>query len=58
MSDSEVHWTALAVFIGLFLFVTALGFVAARWKPGDLNLLDDPHKFILCQRGIGSMPSL
>ena len=41
MSDSEVHWTALAVFVGLFLFVTALGFFAARWKPGDLNLLDE-----------------
>src|ERR1700758_1803315 len=41
MSDLQVHWIALAVFVGLFLFVTALGFVAARWKPGDLNLLDE-----------------
>jgi solute:Na+ symporter, SSS family len=41
MSDLQVHWIALAVFVGLFLFVTVLGFVAARWKPGDLNLLDE-----------------
>jgi solute:Na+ symporter, SSS family len=41
MSDLQVHWTALAVFVGLFLFVTVLGFVSARWKPGDLNLLDE-----------------
>src|SRR6201987_5619555 len=41
MSDPQLHWIALAVFVGLFLFVTALGFVAARWKPGDLNLLDE-----------------
>ncbi|HEX7193478.1 MAG TPA: sodium:solute symporter, partial [Chthoniobacterales bacterium] len=41
MTGSEVHWIALAVFVGLFLFVTVLGFVAARWKPGDLSLLDE-----------------
>jgi solute:Na+ symporter, SSS family len=41
MSELQVRWIALAVFVGLFLFVTALGFVAARWKPGDLNLLDE-----------------
>ena len=41
MSDLQVHWIALAVFVGLFLFVTVLGFVAVRWKPGDLNLLDE-----------------
>jgi solute:Na+ symporter, SSS family len=41
MTGSGVHWIALAVFVGLFLFVTVLGFVAARWKPGDLSLLDE-----------------
>jgi solute:Na+ symporter, SSS family len=41
MSDSGIHWTALAVFVGFFLFVSVLGFVAARWKSGDLNLLDE-----------------
>src|SRR5215471_13879334 len=41
MINSDVHWVALAVFVGLFSFVTILGFVAARWKPGNLNLLDE-----------------
>src|SRR6266481_6310346 len=41
MTGSGVHWIALAVFGGRFLFVTVLGFVAARWKPGDLSLLDE-----------------
>jgi SSS family solute:Na+ symporter len=41
MINTDVHWVALAVFVGLFLFVTILGFVAARWKPGNLNLLDE-----------------
>jgi SSS family solute:Na+ symporter len=33
--------TAIAVFIVLFLFVTVLGFVAARWRRGDLNELSE-----------------
>src|SRR5580692_11300383 len=41
MSESGVHWIALAVFVGFFLLVSILGFVAAHWKPGDLNLLDE-----------------
>jgi solute:Na+ symporter, SSS family len=41
MTVGEIHWLALAVFVGLFLFVTVLGFVAARWKAGDLRLLDE-----------------
>jgi solute:Na+ symporter, SSS family len=41
MSDTGVHWLALAVFVGFFLFVSILGFVAAHWKPGDLNLLEE-----------------
>jgi len=32
---------ALTVFIGLFIFVTILGFVAARWRSGDLTKLDE-----------------
>ena len=31
--------TATIVFVVLFLFVTWLGFVAARWRKADLNLL-------------------
>src|SRR5262245_14454230 len=41
MTCFDVHWIALAGFVGLFLFVTVLGFAAARWKQGDLNLLDE-----------------
>jgi SSS family solute:Na+ symporter len=41
MNTGEVHWTALLVFVGLFLLVTVLGFLAARWKAGDLKLLDE-----------------
>ena len=33
--------TALIVFIILFALVTVLGFVAARWRRGDLGLLDE-----------------
>jgi SSS family solute:Na+ symporter len=41
MNTGEVHWIALVVFVGLFLFVTVLGFLAARWKAGDLQRLDE-----------------
>src|ERR671932_1291881 len=36
-----IDWVALSVFILLFALVTVLGFVAARWRRGDLNLLDE-----------------
>ena len=32
---------ALAVFVVLFLLVTAVGFVASRWRPADLDRLDE-----------------
>jgi SSS family solute:Na+ symporter len=35
------NWTALAVFAFFFLLVTILGFVAARWRRGDLDLLEE-----------------
>ena len=37
----DTDGVAIAVFCALFLFVTVLGFVAARWKRGDLDLLDE-----------------
>lgn len=37
----EVQTTALAVFAAFFLLVTVLGFVAARWRAGDLDHLDE-----------------
>jgi SSS family solute:Na+ symporter len=36
-----IDWTATIIFAFFFLLVTVLGFVAARWKAGDLNLLHE-----------------
>jgi solute:Na+ symporter, SSS family len=36
-----VNWTALIVFVLLFGFITVLGFVAANWRRGDLDLLHE-----------------
>ena len=42
MSENfEADGVAIAVFCALFLLVTVLGFVAARWKRGDLKRLDE-----------------
>ncbi len=44
--------TALIVFIVLFAFVTVLGFIAAHWRRGDLNLL---HEWGLGGRRFGTI---
>ena len=44
--------TATIVFVVLFLFVTWLGFVAARWRKADLNLL---HEWGLGGRRFGTV---
>jgi SSS family solute:Na+ symporter len=36
-----MRWTAIFVFTVLFLIVTVLGFVAARWRRGDLDRLEE-----------------
>ncbi len=36
-----MNWPALTVFIALFVFVTGLGFAAARWRAGDLTQLNE-----------------
>ena len=36
-----LNMTATSVFVGLFLLVTWIGFVAARWRKADLNLLQE-----------------
>jgi solute:Na+ symporter, SSS family len=38
---ATVNWTALAVFVALFGFITWLGFVAAHWRRGDLQQLGE-----------------
>jgi SSS family solute:Na+ symporter len=47
-----LNGTALTVFIVLFLIVTVLGFVASRWRRGDLNLL---HEWGLGGRRFGTI---
>src|SRR5947209_7791472 len=37
----SLNWTALAVFIALFGFITFIGFASARWKRGDMDLLHE-----------------
>src|SRR5579885_3591838 len=36
-----INWPALAVFVLLFALITVLGFVAVRWRRGDLDLLHE-----------------
>src|SRR3977135_1365469 len=36
-----IDWTALVVFVLLFVAITVLGFVAVHWRRGDLDLLHE-----------------
>ncbi len=47
-----IHWDALTVFIFFFLLVTVLGFVAARWRRGNLN---DINEWGLAGRRFGTV---
>ena len=47
-----IDWTALAVFVALFGGVTALGFAAANWQRGDLDVL---HEWALAGRRFGTL---
>ena len=48
----HVNWTALAVFVALFGFITWLGFAAAHWRRGDLDQL---HEWGLGGRRFGTL---
>ena len=48
----DVNWTALIVFVLLFAFITWLGFAAAHWRKGDLDLL---HEWGLGGRRFGTV---
>src|SRR6202790_813395 len=48
----DVNWVALSVFVLLFGFITWLGFAAARWRKGDLDLL---HEWGLGGRRFGTL---
>src|SRR5450759_2762394 len=47
-----IDLVALSVFTALFVFVTVLGFVAARWRRGDLDQL---HEWGLAGRRFGTV---
>src|SRR5262250_742240 len=47
-----VKWDAFAVFIFFFIVVTVLGFLAARWRRGDLSQL---HEWGLAGRRFGTV---
>ncbi|MDE2512568.1 MAG: sodium:solute symporter, partial [Alphaproteobacteria bacterium] len=47
-----MNWVALIVFVLLFGFITWLGFMAARWRKGDLDLL---HEWGLGGRRFGTI---
>jgi len=49
---AEVNWTALTIFVALFAFITWLGFAAAHWRRGDLDLL---HEWGLGGRRFGTI---
>jgi SSS family solute:Na+ symporter len=48
----NIDWTAFIIFLALFAFVTWLGFAAARWRRGDLDLL---HEWGLGGRRFGTL---
>jgi SSS family solute:Na+ symporter len=48
----DVNWTALIIFILFFGFITWLGFAAANWRKGDLDLL---HEWGLGGRRFGTI---
>jgi len=48
----DVNWTAFIIFVALFGFITWLGFAAAHWRKGDLDLL---HEWGLGGRRFGTV---
>jgi solute:Na+ symporter, SSS family len=48
----NINWVALTIFALLFGFITWLGFAAARWRRGDLDLL---HEWGLGGRRFGTL---
>src|SRR3979490_1310440 len=48
----DVNWVGLTIFALLFAFITWLGFAAARWRRGDLDLL---HEWGLGGRRFGTV---
>lgn len=49
-----INWSELSIFLLVFLVVTVIGFLAIRWRPGDLNRLQE---WGLAGRRFGSIVS-
>jgi SSS family solute:Na+ symporter len=49
---TDINGTAIGVFVALFALVTVLGFVAARWRQGNL---DELHEWGLGGRRFGTL---
>jgi solute:Na+ symporter, SSS family len=47
-----LNWTAIVIFVLLFAFITIMGFVAAHWRKGDLDML---HEWGLGGRRFGTV---
>jgi solute:Na+ symporter, SSS family len=54
MNITNINMTAMTVFLAFFILVTVLGFVASRWKQGDLSQL---HEWGLGGRQFGAVIS-
>jgi SSS family solute:Na+ symporter len=52
LADTSIDGVALTVFIIFFALVTVLGFIAARWRRGDLNQI---HEWGLAGRRFGTI---
>src|SRR6201747_1239825 len=50
--EPTINVTALTVFIAFFALVTVIGFLAARWKAGDMTQL---HEWGLGGRQFGTL---
>jgi solute:Na+ symporter, SSS family len=48
----DINWIALIIFLALFGFITWLGFAAAHWRRGDLDVL---HEWGLGGRRFGTL---
>jgi SSS family solute:Na+ symporter len=48
----NINWVALTIFVLLFGFITWMGFAAAHWRKGDLDLL---HEWGLGGRRFGTL---
>jgi solute:Na+ symporter, SSS family len=48
----DVNWVALGIFVALFGFITWMGFAAAHWRKGNLELL---HEWGLGGRRFGTV---